>query len=85
MLHLDGEVATNVSDVKQKTFIRVDEAGAVGAAASMVEIKIWVDGGGTSTVTMDVNRPFIFAIRNRCNGGVLFWNQMNDPQPISGD
>ena len=85
MLNLGGDVAAQVGDVKQKTYMRVDEAGAVGAAASMVEILVYVDGGGWDSETMDVNRPFLFAIRNRCNGGVLFWSQINDPDPISAE
>jgi serpin B len=63
-----------ISRVEQKTFIAVDETGTEAAAATSVGI------GVTSlppSVTFD--RPFLFAIRERESGTLLFIGRMGDP------
>jgi serpin B len=88
--HLDNMIvpppdeAAYVSDVKQKTYLKVDEAGAEAAAASMVEISIMIDGGGTPVRTVTVDRPFLFAIQDRCTGTVLFLGHITNPPPVDG-
>ena len=72
-----------VSDVKQKTYLKVSEEGSEAAAASLVEISILIDGGGTPVRSMSVDRPFLYAIHDRCTGAILFIGQINDPPPIS--
>jgi serine protease inhibitor len=55
--------------VKQKTFVDVNEEGTEAAAATAVGI------GVTSmplTVTMRVDRPYIFVLRERLSGTLLF-------------
>jgi len=63
--------------VKHKAFVKVDEEGTVAAAVTVV-------GGATSigpseVIYMDVNRPFVFAIRDRVSGTILFIGRVNDP------
>jgi serpin B len=60
--------------VDQKTFVEVNEEGTEAAAATSVGV------GQTSApqvVTMRVDRPFVFAIRERLSGTVLFLGAMN--------
>jgi serpin B len=60
--------------VDQKTFVEVNEEGTEAAAATAVGI------GVTSvpeTVEMRVDRPFVFAIRERLSGTVLFLGVIN--------
>jgi len=65
-----------ISKVKHKTFIEVNEEGTEAAAVTSVEI------GYTSVGPyMTVNRPFIFAIRERFSGTILFIGKIVDPAP----
>jgi len=62
-----------VSFVRQKTFVNVDEEGTEAAA---------VTAGGISTTSMPayktfwVDRPFLFVIRERLSGTVLFMGKI---------
>lgn len=60
--------------VLQKTFVRVDEEGTVAAAATSVDI---ID---SSAMTVRVDRPFLFAIRERNTGAILFLGVVRDPR-----
>jgi serpin B len=64
-----------ISDVLQKTFVNVDEEGTEAAAATSVVV------GTTSTRSPEivVNRPFVFAIRERYSGSILFIGRMTLP------
>ena len=64
-----------ISEVKQKTFINVDEQGTEAAAATSVEI-----GYTSMPPTMSVDRPFLVVIRERFGGAILFIGRMGDPQ-----
>src|SRR5262249_54141907 len=58
-----------ISLVKHKSWVNVDEVGTEAAAATAVGISV------TSVPlipTMRVDRPFVFAIRERLSGTVLF-------------
>ena len=79
-----GPTSTAIADVRperlyitrvdQKTFVEVNEEGTEAAAATAVGV------GTTSApliVEMRVDRPFVFAIRERLSGTVLFLGVMN--------
>jgi serpin B len=59
--------------VRQKTFIEVDEAGTRAAAATAVGV------GPTSFNGMIADRPFLFAIRERLSGTIVFVGVVGDP------
>lgn len=59
--------------VKQKAFVRVDEKGTVASAATGVGV---VDSAPPS---MRVDRPFLFVLRERLSGTILFMGMVNDP------
>jgi serine protease inhibitor len=64
-----------ITRVDQKTFVEVNEQGTEAAAATAVGV------GRTSApvaVEMRVDRPFLFAIRERLSGAVLFLGVMHD-------
>jgi serpin B len=63
-----------ISNVKQKTFINVDEEGTEAAAVTSVEI-----GVVSMPPTMNVDRPFLVAIRERFSGTILFIGRVGDP------
>ena len=59
--------------VRQKTFIEVDEEGTRAAAVTAVGV---ADRSFTGIVA---DRPFVFAIRERLSGTVLFMGLVEDP------
>jgi serpin B len=65
-----------ISDVLQKAFISVDEAGTEAAAATAV---VLAPGAAVTNATpFIVDRPFLFFIRD-ATGSVLFSGQVVDP------
>ena len=64
-----------ITSVKHKTFVQVDEEGTEAAAATEVVIAF------TSDLPREfiVDRPFLFAIRERLSGTVLFLGRIVDP------
>ena len=65
-----------ISDVFHKAFVLVDEEGteAAAATAAMVFVR-----GRPPPVSVSVDRPFIFLIRDRETGAVLFVGRVLDP------
>lgn len=75
---MDGKRDLYVSDVFHKAFVRVDEKGTEAAAATGAVV------GATSApvdppVQFTVDRPFVFLIRHRESGAVLFAGRVTDP------
>ncbi len=66
-----------ISLVKQKTYVRVDEEGTEAAAVTVVVVELT---STPSVPTLVVNRPYLFAIRERLSGTVLFLGTVRDPQ-----
>jgi serpin B len=63
-----------ITKVKHKTFVLVDEAGTEAAAATSVEI-----GVTSAPSAFVVDRPFIFALRERLSGTILFIGRVMNP------
>ncbi len=70
----DTPVCLYIDWVKQKSYVRVDEEGTEAAAATGV-------GAGlvSAPTPFRVDRPFLFAIRERLSGTVLFVGAVEDP------
>ncbi len=64
--------ALYITRVDQKTFVEVNEEGTEAAAATAVGI-----GKTSAPGEMRVNRPFVFAIRERLSGAIVFLGVMN--------
>lgn len=62
-----------IDSVLQKCFIQVDERGTEAGAATVVSLRKSL----AREVTLD--RPFLFAIRERTTGAVLFLGKVVDP------
>jgi serine protease inhibitor len=60
--------------VKHKTFIMVSEEGTEAAAATIVGMRVTA-GSGVQT-DLNLNRPFLYAIRERRSGSILFIGQI---------
>lgn len=64
-----------ISSADQKTFVAVDEEGTEAAAVTTI-------GGGVTSVSsalLRADRPFLFAIRERLSGTLLFIGKMATP------
>ncbi|MGD8867842.1 MAG: serpin family protein [Gemmatimonadales bacterium] len=68
-----------ISQVKQKTFVKVDEEGTEAAAVTSVEVGYTSIPSGPPVLRVD--RPFLFAIRERFSGTVIFVGKIVDLPP----
>jgi serine protease inhibitor len=66
-----------VSFVKQNTFVDVNEKGTEAAAVTTIGVDI-TSSPGPKIFT--VNKPFVFAIRERTTNTLMFIGQVTDPQ-----
>ena len=64
-----------ITEVKQKTFIEVNEKGTEAAAATSVGT-----GPTSAPPTFRADRPFLVAIRERHSGTILFVGLIGDPR-----
>jgi serpin B len=62
-----------ISEAVHQAFVSVDEAGTEAAAATAVIIQ------SSMPPTVQVNRPFLFLIRDRTTGSILFLGRIMDP------
>ncbi|MGD9402802.1 MAG: serpin family protein [bacterium] len=65
-----------ISRVIHKTYVKVDEEGTEAAAATVVEMT----ETETGSFTMRVDRPFIFALREKHSGTILFIGKIANPE-----
>jgi serine protease inhibitor len=63
-----------VGNVKQKTFVEVNEEGTEAAAATSVEMRVV-----SMPPTFRADRPFLVAIRERLSGTILFLGVIGAP------
>lgn len=63
-----------ITHVEHKAFIAVDETGTEAAAATGV-----VAEAASEPVVVEVNRPFIFFIRDRDSGAIMFVGRVLNP------
>lgn len=73
-IHSQTRTDLYISNVRQKAFIDVHELGTEAAAATSVTISV------TSVPPeLRFDRPFLFAIRERSSGVILFVGRVGDP------
>ncbi|HEX5727143.1 MAG TPA: serpin family protein [Longimicrobiaceae bacterium] len=63
-----------ITDVRQKTFVEVNEEGTEAAAATSVQI-----GPVSLPPSLRADRPFLVAIRERFSGSILFLGKIESP------
>ena len=66
-----------IDKVKHKTFVDVNEEGTEAAAATSVGIGIT---SLPQTITMIINRPFVFVIREKFSNTILFMGKIVEPE-----
>lgn len=74
---INGQGGLQISEVKHKSFIEVNEEGTEAAAVTSVGIEL--TSAPPREYVFNVDRPFVFAIREMNTGLILFVGQVNDP------
>jgi serpin B len=74
---MDGTHNLFISDVLHKAFVSVDEAGTEAAAATAVIISL--TSAPSPPIEFNINRPFIFLIRDMKTGAILFMGRIVNP------
>lgn len=74
---MDGKKDLYIQDVVHQAFIAVDEAGTEAAAATAVVVG--VTSIPAEIISVDIDRPFIFVIRDIGTGTVLFAGRVVNP------
>lgn len=69
-----------ISFVQHKTYIDVNEEGTEAAAVTIVGITATSDIGGASTTPFIVNKPFVFAIKERDTEAIIFLGKIMEPK-----
>jgi serpin B len=72
-MHAAGDVC--ITTVRHKAFVDVNEEGTEAAAATAVGV-----GPTSAPPRVDVDRPFLFAIRENLSGTILFLGRVMRPQ-----
>ena len=76
---MTGSKDLQISAIVHKAFVSVNEEGTEAAAATGVAVM--VSGPTKEPIPVTVNRPFIFLIRDRATGTVLFLGRVMNPSP----
>jgi serpin B len=77
---MTGTRGLAISEVIHKAFIAVDEEGTEAAAATAV-IMVEAMAMPEEPVRLTIDRPFIFLIRDRTTGTILFIGRVLEPSP----
>jgi serpin B len=77
---MDGMKYLFVSAVVHKAFVDVNEEGTEAAAATAV-VAVGASSGAPMTPVFRADHPFVFLIRDRRSGSILFLGRVTDPRP----
>jgi serpin B len=75
---MDGNRDLYISSVQHKAFVAVDEKGTEAAAATAVIMGVTSAPAG-EPITLTIDRPFIYLIRDGQTGSILFLGRVVDP------
>ncbi|SFE93047.1 serpin family protein [Sunxiuqinia elliptica] len=73
---ISDQSGLSISEVKHKTYIKVDEKGTEAAAVTAVTVEVTSVGPDP---VFNINRPFVFAIREKDTNAMLFLGKVNNP------
>lgn len=75
-----SQIPTEISEVKHKTFVDVNEEGTEAAAVTSIGIRATAAIPMDEPFQMKVDRPFFCAIRDNQTGSILFIGSIVDPR-----
>jgi serine protease inhibitor len=73
-----SDIPLLINDVTHQALIETNEEGTEAAAATIVIIGT-TSAGPHDPITIDVNRPFIYVIRETSTNSILFMGRVTDP------
>lgn len=76
---INGSGNLYISKVLHKSFVEVNEEGTEAAAVTAVEISLTSFPDPGQPVHFIVNRPFLFVIREKDTGALVFMGRVNNP------
>jgi len=68
-----------VSYIKQKTFVEVNEEGTEAAAVTVIGMETTAFPSPSIPVQFFANRPFLYLIKEKSTGAILFIGRMDEP------
>jgi len=74
---INADADLYISEVMHKTFVDVNEEGT--EAAAVTSVGVGTTSFGPVSPTMRIDRPFVFAIRERQSGTILFIGKIMEP------
>ena len=77
---MDGARDLFISHVIHKAFVAIDERGTEAAAATAVLMELTAAPAPTEPVEFKADHPFIFLIRDKQTGSILFLGRVLDPR-----
>uniref|UniRef100_V5HBT7 Putative serine proteinase inhibitor n=1 Tax=Ixodes ricinus TaxID=34613 RepID=V5HBT7_IXORI len=77
---ITGDKSLYVSGVRHKAMVEVNEKGTVAAAVTSISMAVRTSVGRPRIVNFHVDRPFLFYIRNRATGRLLFMGEVHQLQ-----
>ena len=69
-----------ISNVKHKSYVKVDEEGTEAAAVTSIEISLTSAIGGPDKFYMRMDKPFIFVIKDNQTNSLLFMGKIMNPE-----
>lgn len=69
-----------ISTIAHRSVLRVDESGLEGAAATASLVRLTAAVREPDPIRVDVDRPFLFLVRDRAGGAVHFLARVVDPR-----
>ncbi|XP_002434763.4 intracellular coagulation inhibitor 1 [Ixodes scapularis] len=76
---ITGDKSLSVSGVRHKAMVEVNEKGTVAAAVTSISMRMG-SSLASRIVNFHVDRPFLFYIRNRATGRLLFMGEVHQLQ-----
>ncbi|MDF1509423.1 serpin family protein [Robertmurraya sp. DFI.2.37] len=76
----EGASSVAISEVKQKTFLNVNEEGAEAAAVTSVTMEESAKVTADEPFYMEVNRPFVIVMTDEQSGTILFIGAISNPK-----
>jgi len=76
---MTGKKDLFISDVIHQAYVEVNEEGTEAAAATAVIMKLSAVLDEPKTPVFNADHPFIYLIREKASGNILFIGRMSDP------
>jgi serine protease inhibitor len=73
-----SDLSLLINEVTHQAFIETNEEGTEAAAATVVDVGV-TSAGPDTPILIDVNRPFIYFIRETTTNSILFMGRVVDP------